>query len=135
MNLKSKFIILVPLVTLAVALGCGKKEESPAETLKKAAEQPATEVVKPATATATATATAVVSEAQGLIDKAKALISNKDYQGAAALLSKVSAMQLTPEQKALVNDLQAQVQKFLTQQATDKATSEATKALDGMLKK
>ncbi|MDB6110340.1 MAG: hypothetical protein JWR69_2090 [Pedosphaera sp.] len=71
------------------------------------------------------------AQAQGLIDQTKTLVSQSNYQGAVDTLKKLSSMKLTPEQQTMVNDLKAQVQKYMA----DHATSEGTKAIGNLLGK
>jgi 2-oxoglutarate dehydrogenase E2 component (dihydrolipoamide succinyltransferase) len=138
MNYGLKIRVLVPLIAVAVLAGCGKKEEAPpappampakpAEMSKPAA--PAAEAPKAATDAVAAAS----SEADGLIAKAKALIADKKYQDAANMLTQLANTKLTPDQQKIVDDLKAQVQKYMAQQAVDKAGSEASKAIGGLLK-
>jgi len=124
MKLGLKIRFLVPIVAAAVLVGCGKTEEAPPTV---PAVQPVTESGKPAVQAATAAAS---SQADGLIAKAQSLITSKNYTEATNVLKELSSLKLTPEQQKLVDDLKAQVQKYMASQAT----SEATKAVGGLLK-
>jgi len=131
---------------IGLGAGCGQKEEqtpptvtdaqsaaqkAASDTQKAVTETPkAAEAQAPAVQAAASDATAAASsEAQSLIDKAKAAIANKDYQGATALIKDLSQLKLTPEQQKLVDDLKAQLQKAMT----SGAATDATKAVGGML--
>lgn len=137
MKLGLKISVLLPLTAAALLVGCGKSEQAPQTPAAPASAAPA--AVKPAAAEAqkavTATAAAASSEATGLIDKAKALIADKNYQDAANVLKELSSLKLTPEQQKLVDDLQAQLTKLMAGQAVDKAGADATKAVGDMLGK
>jgi len=150
---------ITALLALASAfgliVGCGQKEqpapETPAAVEKaaeavpakspKAPEAPApsetpktTEAPAPAVAAApeaAPTAAAATSEADGLIDKVKSLIADKNYTEATNVLKELGALKLTPEQQKVVDDLKAQIESALQAQAT----SEATKSVGGMLGK
>jgi outer membrane PBP1 activator LpoA protein len=122
------------MVAAALWIGCGR---SPSETPSPTAS-PAAPAAAPAPAVAPGTtdaATAAASQAQSLIDEARAFLNKKDYQSALNVLNRLSALKLTPEQEKLVADLKAQAQKYLAQQATDKAAAEAGKALEGVFQK
>lgn len=132
-------------VAAFVFAGCGKKEEPPtiqhetaktgtsvAEAAGKTAEAvkteaaKVTEAVKTEAATAAATAT---SQAQSLIDKAKALVAEKKFQDASAALQQLGNLALTPEQQKTVNELKEQIAKGLA------AASGVGTAVGDLLKK
>jgi outer membrane PBP1 activator LpoA protein len=129
-----KVIRLFSVIALCAGLltACSKQESStpqaPEATKPAAAVEKQAEAAKPAAQDAAASAT---SNAQSMIDKAKALIADNKYSEAMDLLKKLSSMQLTPEQKQLVNDLMAQVQKAMA----GAAASDATKSVGGLLGK
>jgi hypothetical protein len=136
-----RIVRLLSAITLCASLliACSKQETSTPqapETTKPAAEGAATEMQKSAETAAPAAqeaATAATSEAQSMIDKAKALVADSKYSEAMDLLKKLSSMQLTPEQKQLVDDLTAQVQKAMAGAAASSATQKAQDAAGGML--
>jgi hypothetical protein len=132
----------VVAITLCAALltACSKQESQPptsappspaAETPKAAAEiQKQTEAAQ---STAQQAAGSAASTAQSMIDKAKALIADNKYSEAMDLLKRLSSMQLTPEQKKLVDDLMAQAQQAMPGAAAAEATQKAKNAIGGML--
>ena len=137
-------LIVITLCTGLLA-ACSKQESQPAaqstpapaaETPKPATEaQPAAaDVQKQAAAVQSATQQAASSaseSADSLIDKAKSLMGDSKYSEAMDLLKRLSSMELTPEQKKLVDDLMAQAQKALA----GTAASDAAKSVGGLLGK
>jgi len=122
--------------------GCSKQEGTPAAQTQSSTEQAATEIQKQAEAPKASVPPAVgeaaadaSSQAQGLIDKAKGLIENKQYPEAMNILKELSNTKLTPEQQKLVDDLKAQVEKAMAGAATSEATKSATDAVGGVLGK
>jgi hypothetical protein len=120
-----KLTNVVAMLALCAGLAACSKQENPAPSTPPAekpkvqapaaapAQMPKTEA--PAAAPAAADASA---QAQGVIDKIKEQVANKDYTGAMSSLKELSAMKLTPDQQTLVDDLKAQVQKGLAGAAT-----------------
>jgi hypothetical protein len=84
---------------------------------------------------AQARATADSAQAQGLIDKAKQLIADKDWQGALKTLTDLSSYKLTPDQQKMVDALKQQAQSLAQSSATKSATDAGTKAVGNLLKK
>ena len=70
-------------------------------------------------------------ESQGLIEKVKTYIAEKKYEDAVTSLKQLSSVKLTPEQQKVVDDLKAQLQKMMANQAA----SDATKAAGDLFKK
>jgi hypothetical protein len=155
-------IALTTAAAFWLATGCGKKEEAPptAQDAQKAVQQAAGEAQKAAEqqapavqqaaqqaaataqqAAASAQQTAAVAtthagtEAQSLIDKAKGLIADKKWADALSTLKDAAGKQPTAEQKDLLDQLIAEVQKALAGDAGTQLKSEATKALGGLLGK
>lgn len=148
--MKMKLVItgIVAWAALAAVSGC--KKEEPAPTPPKAQEAPASEAApvvdaaksaaapvvdaaksaaKEVTDQAAAQAKAAEQQAQGLIDRAKALVSEQKYKDALSSLSQLTNLKLTPEQQKTVDDLKAQIQSALA-----KATStDPAAALGGAL--
>ncbi len=131
----------------ALAVSCGKKEEAapPAQTEapKPAVEAPKAVEAKPAPAPAPAPAAApsvttqVTDMAKSAIEKAQALMADKKYADALTSLQSLAGQALSPENKALVDNLMKQAQdamaKTAVNNATDAAKSQATKALGNLL--
>ena len=134
-----RIIRLFSVIALCTGLmtGCSKQESSTppqAPEAPTAAPKATAEVQKQAEAAQSAAqtaASAASSQAQSMIDQAKSLIADNKYAEAADLLKRLSSMQLTPEQKKLVDDLMAQVQKAMA----GAAASDATKSVGGLLGK
>ncbi|MCS7048087.1 MAG: hypothetical protein NZ483_02170 [Verrucomicrobiae bacterium] len=129
--------IATVLAAVLTVVGCGKKEsEPPAVQVPK--DKPAVSAPSAPAAPAPSAvekASEIAAQVATLIDQARALINKKDYQAALNVLQQVSALKLTPEQQKLVQELQATAQRELAKVATDKAASEAGKAVGGMLGK
>ena len=70
-----------------------------------------------------------------MIDKAKSLIADNKYSEAMDLLKKLSSMQLTPEQKKLVDDLMAQAQKAMAGAAASERHPEGPDAVGGIARR
>jgi hypothetical protein len=138
MRITSSIVVITLCAGLLAA--CSKQETQPAapapETPQTATEAPkaAAEVQKAAEAassTAQEAASSAASSAQSMIDKAQALMADSKYSEAMDLLKRLSSMELTPDQKKLVDDLMAQAQKALA----GAATSDASKSVGGLLGK
>ena len=89
----------------------------------KVEAQKAVESAKTSTTNAVTEATA---QAQSLIDKAKALITEKNYQDALATLQQLTGYQLTTDQQKVAEELKTAVQAGLN--------SETAKAVKGLFK-
>ena len=84
-----------------------------------------------AVAAAAAAASATSAQAQGLIDKAKGLVTDQKYQEALTLVQQLSSLKLTPEQQTLVDSLKAQIQTAMAKSATSNAASALGNILGG----
>jgi hypothetical protein len=108
---------------------------APAEPAPPAAATIAVPAVPAAATQAMTEAAAAPSEmsaqAQGLIDKAKGLVSNEKYQEALNSLQQLTNMKLTPEQQKMVDDLKAQIQTALAKAAGTNAASALGNILGG----
>jgi hypothetical protein len=60
-------------------------------------------------------------QVQALLDRAKALTANQNYQEALAVVSQIYQNKLTPDQKQKVDDLKNQIQTAIAQKATGSA--------------
>ncbi len=131
---------------LAVVSGCKKQEAAapPGEPQKsteglvpeatkavEGAKSAATQVTEQVTTQAKAVEQQATPEAQGLIDRAKSLVSEQKYQDALASLNQLTNLKLTPEQQKVVDDLKAQIQAALAK-ATGSG-SNAASAVQGIL--
>jgi hypothetical protein len=74
---------------------------------------------------------ALEQQAQGIIDRAKALISEQNYPEALDNLAKVASFKLTPEQKKSVDDLKSQIHSDLMKLAGTNAAFVPGGAPDG----
>lgn len=73
------------------------------------------------------------TEAQSLVDKAKALMADKNWAGALAALKDAASKQLTTEQKSLIDQLIAEVQKAMAGNTATTLKDQATQTLGGLL--
>jgi hypothetical protein len=93
-----------------------------------AAQKPA---VEQAAQNASSLATDAGGQAQGMIDKVKTLMADKNYQDALATLKQLANTKLTPEQQKLVDDLKRQLQTAMAGKTANDAASSLGKALGG----
>jgi hypothetical protein len=93
---------------------------------KKAAED-ATAVATNVTKQVESAAATAEAKAQTLIDKAKALVTDKKYQEALTSLQQLTGMQLTADQQKMVDDLKATI--------TSALGSDPAKSVEGLFKK
>ena len=132
--MKIKLVItgIVACATLVAVSGCKKEEPAPgasqadqgtapeAAAVVDAAKSAATTAVDGAKSAATeatdqaaAQVKAAEQQAQGLIDRARALVSEQKYKDALSSLSQLPNIKLTAEQQKSVDDLKAQIQSAL----------------------
>jgi hypothetical protein len=149
MKTLGKFMYFMMGLTVGAALllaaGCSKQEKPAGDanqtTTPTASEAPkAAEVPKPAAA-ATSPAGAAsqdgaavadsTSQTQGLIEKAKGLVTDEKYKDALAAVRQLSSLRLTPEQRTLVDGLKAQIQTALGKSTTSDAASAVDNVLGG----
>ena len=145
--MNNKWIVgFVVCGVFALAISCGKKEEAPPSAAQTEASKPAVEVPKaaeatPAPAPAPAPAASVTSQATDManaaIAKAQTLIADKKYSDALTTLQSLAGQTLSPEHKAMVDNLITQAQQAMAKQAAssaaDSATSQASKTLGNLL--
>lgn len=146
--MRSKWIAgFVVCGVFALAVSCGKKEEAapparteapkPATEAPKAAEAKPAPVPAPAPAVAPSVTSHVTDMAKDAIAKAQTLLADKKYADALSSLQSLSGQALSPENKAMVDNLIKQAQdamaKSAVSSATDAAKSQATKALGNLL--
>lgn len=128
---------VVAAAAILMVSGCGKRGSEPPPP-KPPADRPAASAPSASTAptpSATEKVSEMAAQAVALIDQARVHINKREYQAALNVLQKVSALKLTPEQQKLVQELQATAQRELAKATTDKAVSEAGKAVGGLLSK
>jgi hypothetical protein len=118
----------------AAASEAQKAVESP----KAAAEhaQPtvaaATEqAVKAAVSQTNTVAAASSTQVQGLIEKAKGLVTDEKYQDALKVVQQLSSLKLTPEQQTLMDGLKSQIQTALAKATGADAASALGNVLGG----
>jgi hypothetical protein len=113
------------LVVAAVS-GCGRNEEStpPAQPTPAARTEPAPTsapggvlseaktALESAPKAVEAAVDQAVTQAQGLIDQTKALLSEKKYQDALGGVQKLASLKLSPEQQTLVGGLKTELTKM-----------------------
>lgn len=131
--------ILACVALVALLGGCKKEEASaPGETPKTSPglSTQASQAVDAVKATAkeatdkdSAQLSAAQQQAQGFIDKAKALIAENKHQDALNSLNQLTNFKLTPDQQKMVDDLKAQIQAALAKLGGTNAAS----ALGGIL--
>lgn len=98
-----------------------------AEAEKLAAEKAAAEKL------AQSAAAQETNRIQSLIDSAKNLTGQNKYAEALKILGQLANLKLTPEQQTLVDALKQTAEKQAAQAVTDKATTDASKAVGGLL--
>jgi hypothetical protein len=139
MKIKSVFAGILMCAAVAAVSGCKKEQAAsdvqPPKSNEGVASEAATAVdaaksaAKEVTNQAAVQAKAAEQQAQGLIDRAKSLVSEQKYQDALNSLNQLANTKLTPEQQKLVDDLKAQIQSALTKMTGSNAAS----ALGGVL--
>ncbi len=107
------------------ATSVGGEAQKQAEDLKTTATAAAADAQKQVEAKVVAEQ----GQAQGLIDRGKALLAEKKYTEALNALKGLSNLRLTAEQQKWVDELKAQIQKAMA----DQTASDATKAVGGLL--
>lgn len=107
-----------------------EKAAAQAQALAQKAEAEAKAAAERAAAEQAAEAKLLQREAQNLISEAKKLVTSKQYPAALDLLDQVAGMNLTAEQKSLVAELKAMIQKLLAAEAAEAA--KAAKSIPGL---
>jgi hypothetical protein len=160
MSIRRSVLGMTAGAVLLFAAGCGSKQEpagsesatpeqpaaseatQPAETPQAAveaagekAQATVTAAVEQATSTvatqATAAVTGATNEVPALIEKAKGMVSNQQYQEALTVVNQLSNLKLTPEQQQLVDGLKTQIQSALAKTSASGAASALGNALGG----
>lgn len=141
MRIKSAIAGIVLCVAAAAVSGCKKEQAASDVQAPKPNEGMASEAAKAADTAqsaakqvseqATAQAKATQEQAQGLIDRAKAYVSEQKYQDALSSLNQLTNIKLTAEQQKLVDDLKAQIQSALAKATGSNAASALGDALGG----
>ncbi|MSU63824.1 MAG: hypothetical protein EXS31_15730 [Pedosphaera sp.] len=151
MNMKATTTFLTTLITAGTLLalaGCGNKDSASAPPEKHvqktpdtaaSGKAPAADTLKQAAGqaqdAASKMAQEVDSKAQGMIDTAKKLVADSNWTQSMDTLQQLKNVKLTPEQQAIVDSLLKQVQVHVQKATTDKASGDATKSLNNLLKK
>jgi hypothetical protein len=141
MKIKQVIVGIAACAALAAVTGCKKEEPAPgaAKSDQGTASDAATAVdaakaaAKQVTDQAAAQVKAAEQQAQGLIDRAKAYVSEQKYQEALTSLNQLTSANLTAEQQKLVDDLKAQIQSALAKATGSNAASALGGALEGAL--
>lgn len=145
-TMKNTFLSIAIAAAGLVLVGCSKQEPPPStDSGSKAADSAVTDLSKTVEAAKTAgekavadvskqvqdTTAAASAKVQGLIDKAKNLITENKYQDASAVIQELTGYKLTPEQQKLVDGLKEQIQKALA----SKAATDGASAVGGLVPK
>jgi hypothetical protein len=104
---------------------------APATTDQAVQAAPAQTDATMATTAAAAAPSAASTQVQGLVDKAKGLVTNQQYQEALTVVQQLSSMKLTPEQQTMVDGLKTQIQAALAKTAASDAASSLNNVLGG----
>jgi hypothetical protein len=89
------------------------------------------QAVKAAVSQTNTVAAASSTQVQGLIDKAKGLVTDEKYQDALKVVQQLSSLKLTPEQQTLVDGLKSQIQTALAKATGADAASALGNVLGG----
>jgi hypothetical protein len=107
----------------ATASEVSTQAQQAATEVKTAAQQATTEAAKQAETMAT--------QVQGLVDKAKSFIAEKQYPEAMNIVNQLTELKLSPEQQKLVDDLRTQIQQLMAAPAV----SNTVERIGGLLGK